>query len=334
MTIVVAGVAATMPDASDGATGKPRIAISSCLLGNEVRYDGNHKRSQFLCSALAPFVEWVPVCPEVGIGLGVPRPALRLADDGGGTRLVERRSGEDHTERMLAWARAKARAFAKLDLDGVVLRSKSPNCGPSRVHVFLGERTTPRMGEGLFAGVVRKALPGVPISEDGWLHDPGLRDAFLAQVFTLHRLRRSLAEGAGGLLQFHGAHDLLYLAHCPSRRRTLCRLAKHTPAPWPVAAMTYRVAAMAALGVPSSPDKHAFVMERVLALVEPSLAEGDRQEILDAIADLRAGLHGVAAPRALLAHQLRHHGMSGWLAKQAYWEPYPRAIAAKASRSG
>jgi len=299
-----------------------------------VRYDGNHKRSSFLCSSLAPFVEWVPVCPEVGIGLGVPRPALRLADDGSGERLVERRTGRDHTERMIRWSRAKARVLASLDLDGVVLRSKSPSCGPSRVHVFLGEQTMPRMGEGLFAGVVREALPGVPISEDGWLHDAGLRDAFLAQLFTHHRLRRALTEGPGGLAGFHDAHDLLFLAHCPSRRHTLGRLlARNGSTPWPVLSTAYRVAATAALGVPSTPEKHAFVLGCVLSLVAPRLADGDEGEILDAIEDLRAGVHDAAVPRALLAHHLRADGKSTWLARQAYWEPYPRAIAGLAARS-
>jgi uncharacterized protein YbbK (DUF523 family) len=146
---------------------RPRVGISSCLLGDEVRYDGGHKRHAFLADVLAPHVEWVPVCPEVEAGMGVPREPLRLVRAGNDTRMIATVSGVDHTDAMRAYAEQRVRALEQMDLRGYVLKSKSPSCG---------------MDEGIFATVLRTRLPELPVEEESRLNDPVLRDHFIKRV--------------------------------------------------------------------------------------------------------------------------------------------------------
>src|SRR5687767_10789024 len=155
---------------------KLRVGVSACLLGQEVRYDGGHKRDRFLTDVLGPFVEWVPVCPEVEIGLGVPRPPIRLEGHADAPRLVDPRSGADHTDSMRRFASARMAALARLDLAGYVLKEGSPSCGMERVRVHAtgGVR---RNGVGVFARGLMDALPALPVEEEGRLCDPRLRES-------------------------------------------------------------------------------------------------------------------------------------------------------------
>ena len=162
---------------------KLRVGVSACLLGQEVRYDGGHKRDRFLTDVLAPFVEWVPVCPELELGLGIPRPPIRLEGDPHAPRLVEPRSGIDHTERMLRFAAVRTAALARLELDGYVLKKDSPSCGMEGVPIA----GTTRRGIGLFARALMEALPTLPMEEEGKLHDTRLRESFMERMFARRR---------------------------------------------------------------------------------------------------------------------------------------------------
>jgi uncharacterized protein YbbK (DUF523 family) len=179
-----------MPDA---ALPKLRLGISSCLLGAEVRYDGGHKRNSFLADILGRRVEWVPVCPEVEVGMGTPRPPIRLERHEGKIRLVMPSTSEDLTDRMQAWAERRAATLRALDLDGYVLKKDSPSCGLERVEVYpagAGAGGVPTQdGRGLFAAALVAALPDLPIEEEGRLNDPSRRESFLAQVVLYHRWR-------------------------------------------------------------------------------------------------------------------------------------------------
>jgi uncharacterized protein YbbK (DUF523 family) len=181
-----------------------RVGISSCLLGEEVRFDGGHKRDGFILGTLSPFFRFVSVCPEVEIGLGTPREAIRLVRDGDTTRLVSK-SGLDLTERMTTYARTKVAALERLSLSGYLLKSASPSCGMERVRVHEEGGTPRRDGRGLFARELLDALPLLPVEEEGRLHDPKLRENFFDRVFGYHRLRR-LLDGSwtvGDLVAFH-----------------------------------------------------------------------------------------------------------------------------------
>src|SRR3954470_8820805 len=169
---------------------KLRIGISSCLLGQEVRYNGGHKRDDFLAGTLGPFVEWVPVCPEVELGLGVPRPAIRLERIGGGVRLLMPSTGEDLTEAMREFSRVRVEALAGMELDGYVLKKDSPSCGMERVKIYNGTGAPSKDGRGLFAEELLRRRPPLPIEEEGRLRDPRLCESFLTRVFAYHRARR------------------------------------------------------------------------------------------------------------------------------------------------
>ena len=171
-----------------------RIGISSCLLGEEVRFDGGHKRDAFLVGTLARFVTFVPVCPEVDIGLGTPRESLRLkrTEKDGPVRLIAPKSGSDHTDAMRDYARSKVAELAERDLCGYILKKDSPSCGFLRVRVYDHNDVPSKGGRGLFAEELVEALPHLPVEDEGRLNDPNLRDNFFVRVFAYRRLKSLL----------------------------------------------------------------------------------------------------------------------------------------------
>ncbi len=152
-----------------------RIGISSCLLGEAVRWDGGHKRDRFLADVLTPFVSWVPVCPEVELGMGIPREAVQLASQDGELRMLGTRSGEDWTREMQRFAARRLRQLERVGLCGYVLKSRSPSCGMQRVEVYKRNGRTRRDGRGLFASALLERNPALPVEEERRLGDPDLR---------------------------------------------------------------------------------------------------------------------------------------------------------------
>jgi uncharacterized protein YbbK (DUF523 family) len=171
------------------ASSRPRIGISACLLGQEVRYDGGHKRDSFLTEILGSYVEWVPVCPEVELGMGTPRPPIRLERHGGEIRLVMPSTGGNYTDAMRKYAERRVEELAKLDLDGYILKRNSPSCGLEGVKVYDGSDAPSTDGRGLFAEALIARLPDLPVEEEGRLDDPALCETFLKRVFARQRLR-------------------------------------------------------------------------------------------------------------------------------------------------
>jgi len=167
----------------------PRVGVSACLLGEQVRYDGGHKRDRFLTDTFGPFVEWVPVCPEVECGLTVPRAAMHLAGDTASPRLVTICTGQDHTRRMLTWAAGRVRQLEAEDLCGFVFKSRSPSCGMERVKVHDARGSARKVGTGLFARAFMDHFPLLPVEDEGRLQDPELRGNFIERIFCLKRCR-------------------------------------------------------------------------------------------------------------------------------------------------
>ncbi|HKA15661.1 MAG TPA: DUF523 domain-containing protein [Myxococcota bacterium] len=204
-----------------------RVGISSCLIGQAVRYDGGHKRDRALCAALRRFAEFVPVCPELEAGLGVPRPPMRLVREGERVRLIEIASGRDHTQRLARFTAARVRALRALDLSGYVFKKGSPSCGVARVPLYRTGARRRRSGTGLFARGVREAFPDLPIAEEAELGDPARRAHFAervlgyARVSALFRGRWTTADVAA----FHAAHERQLRAHSRARCRALARIA-------------------------------------------------------------------------------------------------------------
>lgn len=165
-----------------------RIGISSCLLGEPVRYDGGHRKNDDIVNVLGQRVTFVPVCPEVEVGMGVPRETLRLVGDPEAPRMVTTETGIDHTDRMLAFARERVRQLETMDLSGYVFKSRSPSCGREGVEVVSGGGS--RSGRGLFARVLMEHFPDMPTAEERHLSDPALREAFIERVLRFHRNKR------------------------------------------------------------------------------------------------------------------------------------------------
>jgi len=305
-----------------------RVGISTCLLGRNVRFDGGHKRDRYLTDTLAHWFEFVPVCPEVEMGLSTPREAMRLVGAEADPRLVVRKTGEDLTSRMKAWARARLDALEGLDLCGYVLKSDSPSCGMERVKVYAEGGMPAKGGVGLFARALLDRFPLLPIEEEGRLCDPGLRDRFIESVFAYRRWRTAVAEGltVGRLVAFHTAHKFLLLSHDTERYRRLGRLVAGAKGrPRHELATEYGALFMETLQVRATPRKHANVLQHLLGFVSDGLDAADRAEMVRTIDEYRLGLLPLVVPITLLRHHLRRVG-SEYAAGQVYLEPHPREL--------
>jgi len=306
---------------------KLRLGVSACLLGNEVRYDGGHKRHPFLTDLLGPFVEWVPVCPEVEAGFGTPREAMHLVRDGAGVRLLTVRTRRDVTHQLEKAVAARLRQLASLDLDGYVLKKDSPSCGLFRVKVYgepgVGERT----GRGIFAAALSDAQPLLPLEEEGRLGDPRLRETFIERVFAYRRLRQ-LSAGpvrAGSLMAFHARHKLLLLAHAPAAYARLGRLVASAKGRVSRALLEeYAAGFMAALAVPATRGRHVNVLQHMAGYFEAADTDS-RRELAETIADYGRGLVPLVVPLTLVAHHARRHAV-GYLLDQVYLVPHPKEL--------
>jgi uncharacterized protein YbgA (DUF1722 family)/uncharacterized protein YbbK (DUF523 family) len=304
-----------------------RLGISACLLGEAVRWDGGHRRDPFLTETLGRFVEWVPVCPEVELGLGVPRETIRLEGDAAAPRLVGAESRRDLTAEMHALAARRVAGLARLGLCGYVLKSDSPSCGTERVRVHRPEGPPVRRGVGVFARVLMEQMSLLPVEEEGRLHDPELREGFVERVFAYQRWQRFAGDGPtrGGLVAFHTAHRLQLLAHHPASFTRLGRLVARPRRAFADALHAYGEGFMATLRVRATRARHANVLEHMGSHVTRALAAGERRELGDVIADYRRGLVPLVVPLTLLRHHVRRQDVS-YLADQVYLDPHPKEL--------
>jgi uncharacterized protein YbgA (DUF1722 family)/uncharacterized protein YbbK (DUF523 family) len=305
------------------------VGVSACLLGQRVRWDGGHKQDPFLTGMLGRYVQWVPVCPEVEVGLPVPRDTLRLVRRGGEVRMVMPRLGEDHTEAMRAYAARTSCDLAGRDLCGFVLKKDSPTCGLARVRVYPESGGPPaRDGRGLFVEELVRQMPHLPMEEEGRLLDPRLRENFVERLFAYRRLK-SLFAGRwrlADLVAFHAAHKLLLMAHSPAAYSHLGRLVA-TAKGQPLEALRQRYADgfMGALAVLATRGRHANVLQHMLGYVSPALDGEERAEIDALIDDYRRELAPLLAPLTLLRHHVRRLRI-GYLVQQVYLQPHPKEL--------
>lgn len=313
----------------------PRIGISRCLLGDEVRHDGGHKRDPFLVSTFGRFVEWVPVCPEVEVGMGTPREAIHLVASEDGVpsgdqrvRLVGVKSRDDWTTRMTAFASSRVRDLKSADLAGYVLKKDSPSCGLERVRVHAGQHVE-RTGRGLFAEVLVTELPNLPIEEEGRLNDPALRENFVERVFAYQRLR-ALFTGrwtTHALVVFHSRHKLQLLSHSRQGYAELGRLvADAVKYSRRDVSTTYQRVFMATLARLATPGRHSDVMMHAIGQLKRLIQPSDRDELLAAIEEHRRGIVPLIVPITLLRHHVRRRDV-GYLKDQTYLDPHPRELA-------
>ena len=305
-----------------------RLGVSTCLLGERVRYDGGHKRDPFLVEALGPWVEWVPVCPELEVGLGVPRPPIHLAGAAAAPRLVVIATGEDLTARMRRFAEARVAELARLGLDGYVLKRASPSCGMERVKVHGAAGRPPAAGRGLYATVLMERLPLLPVEEEGRLGDAGIRESFIERVFAAARWRRFRATRPrpSALVAFHAAQKFAVLAHSPVHYTRLGRLvADAGRRPMPELLDEYAAVFAAALAVRATRGRHANALQHMAGFLARDVDAGDRAELTAVIEDYRRGFVPLVVPLTLLKHHVRRAG-AAYLADQVYLSPHPREL--------
>jgi uncharacterized protein YbgA (DUF1722 family)/uncharacterized protein YbbK (DUF523 family) len=296
--------------------GQPRVGVSSCLLGEEVRFNGGHKRYRFLTDSLDRYVDWVPYCPEIQIGLGTPREAIRLTADG---RLVNRSGTADHTAAMAALP-------LRADLDGYVFKAKSPSCGIRAIPRYRDDgqpsdgQPSDHVGRGLYASRVLSAFPLLAVEDEGRLNDPGLREAFVERIFAAARLRSVLSGPwtAGDLVAFHARHKLQMLAHDPARYRSAGRVVAAAGTAW--AAAAYRDLFLAAMASPATRGRNANALQHAYSRIGRGLDRPRRHDLMARIEAYRRGEEPLSVPIALLAH---HAVGLPWLAEQTYLRPFP-----------
>ena len=304
---------------------KIKLGVSSCLLGERVRYDGGHKLDHFLTDTLGAYVDWVLVCPEVESGLSVPREAMHLVGDVEAPRLVTIRTGVDHTSRMRQWAKKKVTILAAEDLCGFVFKSRSPSSGMRGVKIYSPEGIPNSTGSGIFAKAFQDRFPLLPVEDEGRLHDPGLRENFIERVFVYKRWQEFLASDRtiGGLVSFHTSHKLLVMAHSPKHYSALGKLVAD-PKQYKRKELfeQYCATLMEGLQLLATVRKNTNVLQHMAGYFKQQLSPDEKQELQDVIANYHQVLVPLIVPITLLHHYVRKYNVA-YLKQQACLNPHP-----------
>ena len=302
-----------------------KIGVSTCLLGEKVRFDGGHKHNRYITQTLGQFFEFVPVCPESECGLGIPREAMRLVGAVDAPRLVTNKTRIDHTDQMLSWAEDRLDALEKEKLCGFIFKKDSPSSGLYRVKVYNDKGQPVKTGRGLFAAAFTSRFPRIPVEEEGRLHDPFLRENFIEQVFALKRWREVLEKKKtmGNLVDFHTREKLLFMAHSPKHYREMGRLVadgkkKNESDLYD----RYEGMLTEALGLRATVSKHTNVLMHVMGYFKKQLSGDEKQEVLELIGNYRSGHLPLIVPVTLLNHFVRKYSQP-YLSVQTYLNPHP-----------
>lgn len=287
---------------------KIRIGISSCLLGQKVRYDGGHKLNDYIVQTLGRYFDFVPFCPEVDIGMGVPRPPIRLVATGSGPRALGVRDVTlDVTEKLQGCAREQAAWHATLS--GYIVKKDSPSCGMERVKVYRNGNPA-KNGVGLYTAGLMAGFPLLPVEEEGRLGNPALRANFFERVAVLHRWQALVVAGitAAGLTTFHSRHKLILMSHHQNETRALGRLlANEDRLPAAIVAAQYIAGAMATLRRTATRRNHVNVLQHIRGYLKCEFDADDKAELTETIEQYRRGQLPLSAPVTLLKHYFRRH---------------------------
>jgi uncharacterized protein YbgA (DUF1722 family)/uncharacterized protein YbbK (DUF523 family) len=305
-----------------------RLGISRCLLGDEVRFDGGHKRDNFLTDLFGRYVEWVPVCPEVEAGLGTPREAMRLVGDPRHPRLVTIKSKHDRTEALETMTENRLDLLKELDLSGYVFKRGSPSCGVERVRVYTEHGMPSHNGVGIFARAFIERFSLIPVEEEGRLCDAPLRENFIERVFCYRRYQDLLQNGVTrqAVVRFHTIHKYLLLSHSQQHYQVLGRLVgqaeRHRPKEL---ALKYGELFMKALAVKATVRKHVNVLQHILGYFKDRLGEQEKAELLGVIGDYHHGLTPLIVPLTLIKHYVQSFDV-GYIRDQIYLNPHPKEL--------
>jgi uncharacterized protein YbgA (DUF1722 family)/uncharacterized protein YbbK (DUF523 family) len=304
---------------------KIRLGISTCLLGENVRYDGGHKLDRFLTDTLGQYVDYVPVCPEVECGLPIPREAMHLEGNPHSPRLVTIHTKQDMTERMVTWADKRVVELEKEGLCGFIFKSDSPSSGMERVRVYNKEGIPVKKGVGIFARIFMDYFPLLPVEDEGRLHDPELRENFIERIFALKRWREALVkkESRGIVVDFHTRHKLMILSHSPRHYQAMGKLAaKAKDLPLKELYSQYQTLLMEALKLKTTSKKNSNVLMHMMGYFKEQLSPDEKKELLEVIDFYRKGHIPLIVPITLINHYVRKCNQP-YLKQQVYLNPHP-----------
>lgn len=305
-----------------------KVGISSCVLGERVRFDSGHKISNFVTKELDGYFSFVPVCPEVGAGMSVPRPTIRLVSNEERIALVETKNPDnDHTDNMLAYSENKVNELRGEQLCGYIVCAKSPTCGMERVKVY-SKNNAAKEGVGLYTKTLMEKMPWLPVEEDGRLNDPVLKENFITRIYCLNDFYESMGgePTRGKIVEFHSRYKLTLMAHHPESYRSLGRLVADV-ANYEIDEFysQYRLGLMQALQNRASRKNNTNVLMHLQGYFKRSLTSDEKAELATVISDYRTGLLPLLAPLTLIKHYLNAYP-DAYLQKQKYLEPYPQEM--------
>ncbi len=299
---------------------KIKVGVSSCLLGEKVRWDGDHKRNRTVKNQLGRIFEWVPTCPEVEIGMGIPREAVRLMGNVRSPRMVGTESATDWTARMTRYARKRLRELAKLGVCGYIFKSRSPSCGVARIPVTAKNGKTATQGRGLFADLFMRQFSHIPVEDEDRLQDARVRELFITRVFAYHRLAQLLSDRLSQktLAEFHKAHKYLLMAHSRKHETALAKLIERAHRYSPAQLKTrYTEPFMQAFTFKTTVNKNAAVLNHMFRILKKSLSEAEQHNIVKAIEDYRKKSVPLMKPVTLIKRLARKYKV-GSLTGQVY----------------
>jgi uncharacterized protein YbgA (DUF1722 family)/uncharacterized protein YbbK (DUF523 family) len=304
---------------------KIKIGISTCLLGEKVRYDGGHKLDRYITETLGQYFDYVPVCPEVEYGLPIPRESLRLVGDPASPRLLTTRTGVDHTEGMNRWAERRLDDLEYEKLCGFIFQSRSPSSGLRGVTVYTPSGMPRRSGTGIFAAALVRRNPLLPVIDDGRLHDPSLREPFIDSVFVYGRWQGFFRKGGQmkDLIDFHTDLKLLVLAHSPTHYSMLGRLvAGQKASSLEELLMSYLSLLMEALRLQATSRKNTNVLFHCMGYFKKHLTGDEKEELIEIIGAYHKGFVPLIVPVTLINHYVRKY-REPYLKRQFYLNPHP-----------
>ena len=306
-----------------------KIGVSSCLLGEKVRWNGDHKQDRYVREILGNYFEYVPVCPEMEVGMGVPRETVALYGTLEEPKMISKKSKIDWTERMNRYLKDRINQLTRDELSGYIFKSKSPSCGIARVPVFSEtDRSKARHGAGMFSNAFIKKFPLVPIEDEGRLNDAKIRESFIVRVFCFNRLQKLFNKdfSKGALVAFHTRHKFLLLAHSRSHYTALGKLVANAKSLKPKEIKAeYSRLFMEALTYKSTPKKNTDVLLHMMGFLKKVLMKGEKEDILTTIEDYRKELLPLIVPVTLIRHQVKKYKVE-YLLDQIYLNPHPKEL--------
>jgi len=304
------------------------VGVSSCLLGEHVRYDGGHKHDRYITDTLGRFFCFLPICPEVGCGMPIPREAMRLEGDPDNPRLMTRQSRIDKTDQMLAFCADKLRELEGADLCGFIFKKGSPSSGLLRVKVYGPEGIPAKSGSGLFAAAVARHFPLLPMEEEGRLNDPAIRENFIERVFCCRRWKDFLlgSPGLGELVEFHSRHKLLVMSHSTRIYRDMGLLVAHgSEMKRQELFRRYEELLMKGLALHATAKKNTNVLMHIMGYFKKELTAAEKEELLETIGQYHDQLVPLLVPLTLLKHYVKKYDQP-YLKQQLYLAPHPAEL--------